>query len=255
MPTNPAPNDLAKTARFVFRGTVQRLNATTVEDVHDTSRTAVVRVDETIQAPKSLSHYTGRDVTVKLQEGSDLKAGDQVVFFTDAWLFGNTGVAVRSLGHHAPGPGTALRSNQDPVANLSDRDMQTHFEDADMVVTGTVTGVRVPDAARRDRVPSEHDPQWREAVVEVDRVYKGKPEKQEVLVRFPASVDRMWYRAPKLEVQSRGHFMLHRWSPDLGKKTLAEGPAAGDYYMVLHPEDFERTEHPGALSRLLQSRA
>jgi hypothetical protein len=49
--------------------------------------------------------------------------------------------------------------------------------------------------------------------------------------------------------------MLHRWSAELGKKTLAEGPAAGDYYVVLHPEDFERAEHPGALSRLLQLKA
>src|SRR5215469_6607290 len=200
MPAIPSPDDLATKARFVFRGTVQRLNAATLTDVHDTARTAIVKVDETIQAPKSLSHFTGRDITVQLQEGSGLKVGDQAVFFTDAWLFGNTGVAVRSLGQHVPGPDTAaLRTSMDPVTNLIDRDTRTHFDAADMVVGGTVTSVRVPPGVRPDRLPSEHDPQWREAVVQIDKVYKGKPEKQEVLVRFPASADRMWYRAPKLE--------------------------------------------------------
>jgi hypothetical protein len=256
MAATPSPEDLATKARFVFRGTVQRLNATTVAEVRDTSRTAIVKVNEIIQAPKSLQHSTGREVTVQLHEGSGLKVGDEAVFFTEAWMFGNTGIAVRSLGHHPPGPRTAaLRSNQDPVANLADRDAKSHYDDADVVVGGTVTSIRIPASARRDRGPSEHDPQWREAVVEVDKVYKGKTIKKEVVVRFPASADRMWHRAPKLEVNHRGNFMLHKWTPELGRKTLTEAAPPADTYTVLHPEDFERFEHPGPVSRLLQSKA
>lgn len=127
MPTPPGPDELAAKARFVFRGTVEQLNAATLPEVRDTSNTAVVQVDETIHAPKALSHYTGRNITVQLADPAGLKVGDSAVFFTDAWLFGNAGVAVRSLGHHPPGPLTAaLRvPGSDPVANLEDRDTRS----------------------------------------------------------------------------------------------------------------------------------
>jgi hypothetical protein len=256
MAATPSPEELATKARFVFRGTVQRLNATNVAEVRDTSRTAIVKVNEIIQAPQSLRHSTGREVTVQLHEGSGLKVGDETVFFTEAWMFGNTGVAVKSLGHHPPGPKTAaLRANQDPVANLHDRDTRTHYNEAELALTGRVTSIRIPATSDHNRPPSEHDPQWREAVVEIEKVHKGKLQKKEVVVRFPASADRMWYRAPKLEANHRGHFLLHKWSPELARKTLTETAAPADTYTILHPEDFERLEHPGPLSRLLSSQA
>ena len=89
MPTTPSPDDLAAKARFVFRGTVQKLNASTLPEVHDTSKTAVVRVDATVQAPKTLSHYTGKDITVRVDDPGELKVGQEAVFFADAWLFGH----------------------------------------------------------------------------------------------------------------------------------------------------------------------
>ncbi len=251
----PSPEDLAAKARFVFRGTVQRMYAATLDEVRDTSKTAVVKVSEIIQAPKSLIHSTGREVTVQLSEGSGLKVGDEAVFFTEAWIFGNKGVAVRSLGHHPPSAKTvALRSNPDPVANLQDRDTRSHYNDADLALSGRVTSISIPASAVQNRVPSEHDPQWREAVVEVEKVHKGQFGKKDVVVRFPASADRMWHKAPKLQVNHRGHFLLHKWAPELARKTLKETAAPVDTYMVLHPEDFERLEHPGPLARLLSAK-
>src|SRR5579862_4893650 len=98
----PDPAELATKASFVFRGTVQKLNASTLPEVGDVSKTAVVHVDQTIQSPQALSHYTGKDITVQL--ASPIAAGEQAVFYTNAWLFGNDGVAVKSLGHDAPDP-------------------------------------------------------------------------------------------------------------------------------------------------------
>src|SRR5262249_35248457 len=104
MPTTLSPSEMAAKASFVFQGTVQQLNAATIPDVSDKSNTAIVRVDRTIQAPRALSHSDGQNITVHLAGPEGLKAGDQAVFFTNAWLFGNEGVAVRSMGHQPPAP-------------------------------------------------------------------------------------------------------------------------------------------------------
>jgi hypothetical protein len=183
-----------------------------------------------------------------------MKVGDEAVFFTNAWLFGNEGVAVRSLGHHVPGPQTvALRSAEsDPVANLEDRDTQKQYDNADMCVSGTITNVRIlrdPKAAPSTR---EHDPDWQEAVVDVDQVHKGDSSKKQILVRFPASHDRMWHKAPKLQVGQRGYFLLHAGKP--AKPADVRGASVGaspDFYTVLHPEDFEPGDHPGQIQKLL----
>jgi len=255
MPPTPPPDALAGQARFVFRGTVQRLNAATIPEVHDTSSTAVVRVDETIQAPRPLSHYTGKEITVLLAAPIEVKTGDQAVFFADAWLFGNKGVAVRSLGHHPPGPQTvALRApGSDPVANLEDRDTRAHFDSAESVLSGRVVSVRVPAGIDEGRPPREHDPEWREAVVEVEQVHKGSPATKQVTVRFPASNDRMWHRAPKFLAGQRGHFMLHTPAAAADRDRRAAPVRPADYYEVLHSEDFEPEEHPGRVQRLLSS--
>jgi len=84
MPNTSSPEDLADKARFVFRGKVEKLNAATLPEVRDTSKTAVVRVEETIQSPKALSHYTGHSITVQFANPAEVKVGDEAVFFTDA---------------------------------------------------------------------------------------------------------------------------------------------------------------------------
>jgi hypothetical protein len=239
MPVPETPEELAAKARFVFRGTVQQMGAANIPEVRDTSGTAVVRVDQTIQAPPAMSHYDGKEITVQLMPASDLKAGDESVFFTDAWLFGNESIAVRSLGHHAPGPQTmALHSAAGtPVSDLEDRDTQKHFDEAETVVSGKVVSVRDPSDPARGPVVREHDPDWREAVVEVGAVHKGAPAKQ-IVVRFPASHDRAWHNFPKLAAGNEGHFMLHRKPGE-------------DFYTLQHTHDFEPEAHPGRVERLL----
>jgi hypothetical protein len=236
----PDPNDLAAKASFVFRGTVQQLNASTLPEVADKTNTAIVRVDQTIQSPQALSHYTGQNITVQL--ASPVTVGEQTVFFTNAWLFGNAGVAVRSLGHVAPGPETlALHPvGSDPVTNLENRDARAHFDAAEMVVSGTVTNVRTVPEAKPDRAPREHDPDWREATIEVSSTQKGGVGEKEVLVRFPASADKIWHKVPKLKAGDKGQFVLHK----------PQGPDT-PYYTLTKAEDFEPASKPGPMHRLV----
>src|SRR5215831_1539814 len=175
MPASSRIEDLAQQARFVFKGTVRQLKAATMPEVPVTDRTIVVRVDEVIHAPEILSHYTGQDITVQLGTRKKVEVGQEAVFFTNGWLFGKS-VAVQSIDHHPVNRAmAALRhTTGDPVKNLADHDLRAHFDNADLVVSGRVTSVRMPQgmAGAPTRLPpSEHDPLWQEAVVEVDTVH------------------------------------------------------------------------------------
>jgi hypothetical protein len=67
--------------RFVFKGTVRKLRASTEPEVKASPRTAVVRVDEVIHAPEVLADMAGHDVTVELGGRDKLAAGQQAMFF------------------------------------------------------------------------------------------------------------------------------------------------------------------------------
>jgi hypothetical protein len=253
--------DLAQQARFVFKGTVKQLHAATMPEVPVTDRTAVVRVDEIIHAPAMLSNYTGQDITVQLGGRKKVQVGQEAVFFTNGWLFGKS-IAVQSLDHHPVERTTATlrRTVSDPVKSLAHRELQAHFESADLVVSGKVTSVRLPEeqasAAPRLR-PSEHDPQWREAVVEVDDVHKGSHTPKTVVIRFPGSHDIMWHDAPKFRPGQEGHFMLHREggaerAAESATATATGRAAAGEqFYTALHPEDFQSIEQPEGIKTLI----
>jgi hypothetical protein len=229
---------MAAKASFVFLGTVQQLQASNLPEVSDKSNTAIVHVDRTIQSPQVLSHYTGQDITVQLAQ--PVSVGDQVVFFTNAWVFGNKGVAVRSLGHMAPGAETPVMhlTHSDPVVNLENRNAMAHLDAAAMVISGTVTSVRVVPEAEPNRPPREHDPHWQEATISVSKVIKGGPPPEEVLVRFPASGDRAWHRVPNLKPGDKGQFALHK--PE----------SEANYYVLKDEKDFEPESSPGPMHRI-----
>jgi hypothetical protein len=273
MPANSSEEELLKQARFVFKGTVQKLKAANVAgvDKKDKGRTIIVRVDEVVQAPESLGDYTGQDVTVILGEGQQLKAGQKAVFYTNATIFedniGVEAVGVREIEGPALALGAAFR---DPAINLASQQMKERLETADVVVTGEVTSIRLPedepppartrgarslteDAAAPPRRPiSEHEPHWREAVVAVANVEKGAHNKKEVVIRFPESNDVRWYKAPKFRPGQQGVFILHKTQPTRSARTrgiagtLTDSEAeTTDAYTALHPADFQPLQqHP-----------
>lgn len=90
----------------------------------------------------------------------------------------------------------------------------SRFAAADVVVSGRVGQLRAAaPRTQRGALPgpiTEHDPQWREAVVEVTAVHKGRRVPRSIRVRFPASTDVAWARAPKLHAGQQGTFLLKR---------------------------------------------
>ena len=81
------------------------------------------------------------------------------------------------------------------------------------MVIGRVTDVHrwvAPKSAKAYHV-TEHDPDWHEAVVEIQSVLKGGQVKgNKIVVRFPRRNDVAWVRSPKFEKNQQGVFCLNR---------------------------------------------
>jgi hypothetical protein len=234
------PDALAQQARFVFRGTVEAANASTMPDaVPPSDRTSIVHVDEVLQSPQSLAQAAGEQITVLLPEGQSVQAGEHMVFFTNPWLYGDT-MAVQSVEQRsAPATLAAMtRRSQDPVRTLVDRDRVSRAADADLVLRGQVIAVRLVDDAADGR-RAEHAPLWQDAVVRVTAVEKGNDPGPEVTIRFPASPDMAWRSAPKFTPGQEGRFVLRRapaGGEERGIRAAVDAPAV---YTALDRNDFQ----------------
>jgi hypothetical protein len=106
-----------------------------------------------------------------------------VLFHANGWLFGDT-VAVESLKQEKPSPAKTMLAKgvSDPVRSLAHRELESRVADAEMVIEGEVSSIHLPQAqsfaaasiANSAGPVSEHDPKWREAVIKVGVVHKGK---------------------------------------------------------------------------------
>jgi len=206
------------TPSIIFVGTVEALQAVTLANITATPNTSVVAVERVVKKPDALSLDAGDKVTVVAEGGPPLQEGVQALFYTDGWMFGET-MAVRLL-RWEPVSANALAADDhtriaaQAVATSADRELQRTLESTDLAVVGRVKRVQAPTVAaltapEQKRV-TEHDPEWREAIVEVESVLKGSADVREVVVRFPASVDVMWAASPKFTEGQEGTFLLQQ---------------------------------------------
>jgi hypothetical protein len=199
-----------------------------------------------------------------------------------SWIYGDS-VAVQAVSQEKVGAVhmAALGAAADPVKRRAQRQKRERFAAADLVVSGKVLSVRLPAESgsgtrgvraagltkARAKPVSEHDPKWREAVVEVGDVHKGSHQKKQVVVRFPASMDVMWYHAPKFQPGQQGYFMLHKSDtetvPPKAKKKGGRGAARAaalepkgkgeKAYMALDPTDFQPFTESGGVKAIIDS--
>jgi hypothetical protein len=254
-------------ARFVFRGTVQKLNAATLPTIADTNQTIVVRIDQIIRGPDVCKDFVGRQVTVQVEENVKFKQRQQGIFYTNVWLFGE-GLAVKLLAfepEQAVAAAVTMAAQEDPADALKRHDLQARVESADVVLSGKVTSVRFIEgsapsagasggaaltAAPMPERVSEHAPLWQEATVQVDTVHKGTYTEKTAVVRFPGSTDVRWYKAPKLTPLQSGVFILHadeERAVTKGHAAVAElaqaAPGGAQVFTALHPGDFQPFDH------------
>ena len=277
--TTKSPNMQQTEPTFVFKGTVQKVKGATMKNIELTDQTLVVTVDQIISAPRLLAKWSGRRITVQLSGRQTVQPGQELIFHTFGWVFGE-GLAVQAVKQEAVKRShlALLSAGDDPVERLLNQVLQRRFGEAEIVVSGQVATVRLPaesqSNAGRTRAAaasaitgpfSEHTPHWREAVIHIDDVHKGKHDKPEVVIRFPASMDVRWYRAPKFQPGQQGHFMLHKTtittgsarkstkSPKGATRAAALEEAEGEeVYTALHPMDYQPYGETGGINSLLK---
>ena len=85
------------------------------------------------------------------------------------------------------------------------------------------TGADMQSSVGRGSRISEHDPDIAEAMITVVDAIKGAQPGRELVVRFPASNDVMWYNYPKFQPGETGVFILQPDSLPRGANALVQG--------------------------------
>jgi hypothetical protein len=248
---SPSVEELVRSSRFIFRGTIERLKAATMPSVPISDGTAVVRVIEVIQAPPVLGDQTERSITVQLATGSRNAEGQDAVFFTNGWLYGES-MAVTEIGRLEPAQaGAQLRQEiADANRSIADQALLARIRRAELVVTGFV----VESGPLTDQPPgalrTEHDPQWWEALLSVESVEKGQLQPRPLIVLFPESTDEMWIESPKFRVGQTGLWILQLDQQEKGWPILRR-PG----YTALDPLDFQPVHRLDGIRTLIKAGA
>src|SRR5712692_6391349 len=209
MPSNSGNSDPSTKATFLFKGTIREVKSSRLKQVPVDRNTVVVTVDQVLEASKNLAKLGGHRVTVRLSGRQKVQVGQEFIFHTHGWIFGDS-VAVQSVKEEAIKPTTAhaalLSRGGDPVVHRKNREVQERFASADVVISVRVTTVRIlAKAAAPGKVAkgkgktraamsattatgpvSEHSPHWREAIVEINDVHKGQHAQKSMVIHFPA---------------------------------------------------------------------
>lgn len=236
--TPAAAARLLREGPVALRGRVKETGAAT-EGVAPSDATAVVGVEEVLAAPRTFPDVGGRDVTISLK--GPARRGEHAVFLVRSWTYGATiGVVetarvggIRSTDKARSLFADALRQKEETL--LRDR-----ISGAEVVVAGVVVETRPAGERAETRIDTEHAPEWWEALVDVEEVFKGDPERR-LVVLFPMSNDEIWIDCPKLQKGLRAIFILRRDQQERGGPGLwAPGLTALEPIDVQPVEDAER---------------
>jgi hypothetical protein len=227
---------------YIFVGTVQKINASTMLMVPASDRTVVVRVEDVIYTPKTFTNLAGKDVTVQLSEPNSVAAGQRLAFFTNGGLFGDS-VALVEVGHRDAAKDSQELRRQIAQAqqDKDDNALQRRIASAALVVSGRVLKTGTPKFSERQPL-TEHDPQFLEAEIGVDAIEKGQLSARTVSVLFASSLDVMWFSSPKLKEGQEGIFLLH--------KDTVKWPGIKDRYLAVDPLDFQPKDQLERIRRL-----
>jgi hypothetical protein len=236
-------------ATFVFVGQVKALGATTMPELVPASdNLAVVEVQDIVRSPINLSGYVGRSVTVQLLRAGSEKVGLTAVFFTRGWILGDGAavIEVHQAAGMAAGDAKELLSRgrkENETQNLKDQ-----LSSAPVVITGKVVSVKAQPASQQ---PTEHDPQWQDATVQITSVEKssGATPSGVIHVLFPASQDIAWVNSPRFREGQEGVWILHKIPGSVNYKGLA---APSRTFAALSKSDFKSLDDLSTIRALLK---
>jgi hypothetical protein len=232
-------------AQFVFRAQVLQRGVATFAEVPVNAKTVVARVEEILEGPDLLHDYVGQPITVQLGAGQNVTENKEYVFRTESYIFG-AGLAVTAQSVTPATTASAVQRMRAAASSAPANRVKARADRAEMVVTGKVTEVRQVPPPPGAPI-SEHDPEWQEAVVEVDQVVRGarRGAAKQVVIRFSNSQDVKWARAPKFRVGREGVWMLGEKTGEKSaqhKQLRAAAAVPTNQYLVLDPDDFHPKE-------------
>lgn len=200
--------DVINRSNFIFSGTIVKMNASNIEVVPNVP-TAVVRVDEVLDAVSPYERMKGKEITVLLASSKNKKAGDRQVFFTSGWFYGKTlGVKETpnnlTVGDRLDDLKKRIVSERVNIVNDSLRD---ELKRAVLVIRGIVIEANI-EIEKRPGLESEHNPEFKKAVIEIKEVLKGQTTERRVDVIYSSSDDVQWYNSPKLTRGQDAIFLL-----------------------------------------------
>jgi hypothetical protein len=241
-------DELVRQSKYVFRGTVRTLGASTISNLPASRDLVVVRVDEVYVAPSTLGDFTGKDITVRIRETPTTSVGQRWVFFTAGWLFAES-LAVLEVGRIPftdDAAGAIRQLIAAAVQRAADQNLNARLTLAELVIVGKVSAVRPATGLPARRPITEHEPDWQEAVITVESTEKGTAQTS-VVILFPNSTDEFWIDSPKFKTGQEGIWILQRDQKERGAPSLRiPGLTA------LNPLDFQNKDQLERIRRLLK---
>lgn len=195
-------------SNFIFSGTIIKMNASNI-DVTTNDPTAIVLVDEVIDAIPPYDQMKGKEITVLLASDRDRKPGEKEVFYTMGWYYGKT-LGVKEIPNNLKEVIVSDHKNRivEERFNIENDSLSAELKRASIVVWGTIVETDIKD----ENVPpfgSEHDPEFRKASIEIKEILKGDISENLIDVYYASSVDVMWSESPKPMKDQEGIFLLH----------------------------------------------
>jgi len=217
VPQGHSVDNMIRNSKFIFRGKLERLHASNLKILAGTRNTSIVRVEEVLYAPSTLNDFTRQAITVQLLNTSSMKVGDQAIFFTNGWLYGES-IAVTETGHVSAriGSDQMIKQIADVHRSMEDENLRARIARAAFVIVGKVTEINPLKLEKQKRVGSEHDPDWWQARIELRSVEKGRLPGREVVILFPKSDDELWLDSPKFKPGDEGIWILKRDQQERG---------------------------------------
>lgn len=232
---NEYPNELDKLvpgSSLIFKGEVVLLKTLTTDE-SNVSNAGVVNVSEIIEAPNSFPDTKEMQLTVRFSDIKQIKIGDRRMFFTEPYWIGEA-IGVTEIGSITNS--NPLYEDKNIISYIKQaRDKQDDavvrkfIDTSNLVVSGKVVSIEIPNS--EPMMGTEHDPEWREAEIEVEEMMKGDMEGTRVKVLFASGKDVLYHLAPKFSEGDEGIFIVQQADNDTAK-------LLNNQYMLIDPSCF-----------------
>lgn len=235
---------LVREAGFIYRGRPQpQYHGEPPPIPQGTGERVATEIEQVLRSTDALRDLAGKHAFMLTKEVAALRPAQAFIFFTQVISLGQQ-LLVLDVGH-VEADGETLRQVEEAIREENERPLRERVAAAELIVTGEVVESRILE--RPFPPPSEHYPDWGIARVKAHSVLRGHKPHAELEVLFAASLDRVWFRSPKLHREVRGILLLFRIDED-------ERPPeemSRDGWQALDPLDLHPIERRGEIERLI----